>query len=95
MRHGMPPFSRRSIGHSAEPVGSDVETTMRPTCSRRCAPLHLDSAPLVNERAIKGEQDVPTLLTGATSSSLPLWQGRGRRLDSKDRPSRPGRRLTS
>jgi 5-methylthioadenosine/S-adenosylhomocysteine deaminase len=92
MRHRMPPFQQALDAGIRPSLSSDVETTMAAdmfTQMRSAFTLH---RALVNERAIKGEQDVPTLLTARDVIEFATVQGaRAGGLDSKIGTLTPGK----
>lgn len=92
MRHGMPPFQQALDAGIRPSLSSDVETTMAADMFTQMRSAFTLQRALVNERAIKGEQDVPTLLTARDVIEFATVQGaRADGLDSKIGTLMPGK----
>jgi len=75
MRHGMPPI-QQALDLGIQPsLSSDVETTMAADMFTQMRSVFILQRALINERAIKGEKDLPPLLTARDVVEFATLQG--------------------
>lgn len=92
MRHGMPPIQQALDAGIRPSLSSDVETTMAADMFTQMRAAFTLQRALANERAIKGEQDVPALLTARDLIEFATLQGaRADGLDAKVGTLTPGK----
>jgi 5-methylthioadenosine/S-adenosylhomocysteine deaminase len=92
MRHGMPPIQQALDVGIRPSLSSDVETTMAADMFTQMRSTFTLQRALVNERAIKGEQDLPALLTARDVIEFATLQGaRADALDAKIGTLTPGK----
>jgi 5-methylthioadenosine/S-adenosylhomocysteine deaminase len=92
MRHGMPPIQQALDVGIRPSLSSDVETTMAADMFTQMRSAFTLQRALVNERAIKGEQELPPLLTARDVIEFATLQGaRTDALDSKIGTLTPGK----
>ncbi len=92
MRHGMPPIQQALDAGIRPSLSSDVETTMAADMFTQMRSVFTLQRALVNERAIKGEQNVPPLLTSRDLIEFATVQGaRADGLDGKIGTLTPGK----
>jgi 5-methylthioadenosine/S-adenosylhomocysteine deaminase len=88
----MPPLQQALDAGIRPSLSSDVETTMAADMFTQMRSAFTLQRALVNERAIKGEQDVPALLTARDVIELATLQGAlADGLDSKIGTLTPGK----
>jgi 5-methylthioadenosine/S-adenosylhomocysteine deaminase len=75
MRHGMPPIQQALDAGIRPSLSSDVETTMAADMFTLMRSAFTLQRALINERAIKGEKDLPPLLTSRDVVELATLQG--------------------
>ncbi len=75
MRHGMPPIQQALDAGIRPSLSSDVETTMAADMFTLMRSAFTLQRALLNERAIKGEKDLPPLLTSRDVVELATLQG--------------------
>jgi cytosine/adenosine deaminase-related metal-dependent hydrolase len=75
MRHGMPPVQQALDAGVRPSLSSDVETTMAADMFTQMRSVFVLQRALINERAIKGEKDLPPLLTSRDLVELATLQG--------------------
>jgi 5-methylthioadenosine/S-adenosylhomocysteine deaminase len=83
MRHGMPPIQQALDAGIRPSLSSDVETTMAADMFSLMRSAFTLQRALLNERAIKGEKDLPPLLTARDVVEFATLQGA--RVDGLDR----------
>jgi 5-methylthioadenosine/S-adenosylhomocysteine deaminase len=92
MRHGMPPIQQALDAGIRPSLSSDVETTMAADMFTQMRSAFTLQRALANERAIKGDQEVPTLLTARDMIEFATLQGaRADGLDAKIGTLTPGK----
>jgi 5-methylthioadenosine/S-adenosylhomocysteine deaminase len=92
MRHGMPPIQQALDAGIRPSLSSDVETTMAADMFTQMRSVFTLQRALVNERAIKGEKDLPPLLSARDVIELATAQGaRADGLDAKIGTLTPGK----
>jgi 5-methylthioadenosine/S-adenosylhomocysteine deaminase len=92
MRHGMPPIQQALDAGIRPSLSSDVETTMAADMFTQMRSVFTLQRALVNERAIKGEQELPALLTARDVIEFATFQGaRANGLDAKIGTLTPGK----
>jgi cytosine/adenosine deaminase-related metal-dependent hydrolase len=75
MRHGMPPIQQALDAGIRPSLSSDVETTMAADMFTLMRSAFTLQRALINERSIKGEKDLPPLLTARDVVELATLQG--------------------
>jgi cytosine/adenosine deaminase-related metal-dependent hydrolase len=75
MRHGMPPIQQALDAGIRPGLSSDVETTMAADMFTQMRAVFTLQRALVNERSIKGEKDLPPLLTAREVLGFATLQG--------------------
>jgi 5-methylthioadenosine/S-adenosylhomocysteine deaminase len=75
MRHGMPPIQQALDAGIRPSLSSDVETTMAADMFTQMRSAFTLQRALINERSIKGEKDLPPLLTARDLVELATLQG--------------------
>src|SRR5215813_12255638 len=75
MRHGMPPIQQALDAGIRPSLSSDVETTMAADMFTQMRSAFILQRALINERSIKGEKDLPPLLTARDLVELATLQG--------------------
>ena len=91
MRHGMPPI-QLALDHGIRPsLSSDVETTMAADMFTQMRAAFTLQRALVNERAIKGEKDLPPLLNARDVIELATHRRRARQRAGARRSARSRR----
>jgi 5-methylthioadenosine/S-adenosylhomocysteine deaminase len=75
MRHGMPPIQQALDAGIRPSLSSDVETTMAADMFTQMRSVFTLQRGLINERSIKGEKDLPPLLTARDVIELATVQG--------------------
>src|SRR5260370_1642570 len=92
MRHGMPPAQQALESGIGPSLSSDVETTMAADMFTQMRSAFTLQRALVNERAIRGEQGLPALLTARDVLEFATLQGaRTDGLDAKIGTLTPGK----
>jgi len=92
MRHGMPPIQQALDAGIRPSLSSDVETTMSADMFTQMRAVFTLQRALLNERAIKGEKDLPPLLTAKDVIEFATLQGaRANGVDSKTGTLTPGK----
>jgi cytosine/adenosine deaminase-related metal-dependent hydrolase len=92
MRHGMPPIQQALDAGIRPSLSSDVETTMAADMFTQMRSAFTLQRALVNERSIKGEQNLPPLLTSRDVIEFATLQGaRTNGLDAKVGTLTPGK----
>ncbi len=92
MRHGMPPVQQALDAGIRPSLSSDVETTMAADMFTQMRSAFTLQRALVNERAIRGEQGLPALLTARDVLEFATLQGaRTDGLDAKIGTLTPGK----
>ncbi len=75
MRHGTPPL-QQSLDHGIRPsLSSDVETTMAADAFTQMRAAFTLQRMQINERAVKGEKDLPALLTAKDVIAMATIEG--------------------
>ena len=82
MRHGMPPIQQALDAGMRPSLSSDVETTMAADMFTLMRSAFTLQRALINERSIKGETDLPPLLTARDAVEFATLQGA--RVDGMD-----------
>jgi 5-methylthioadenosine/S-adenosylhomocysteine deaminase len=75
MRHGMPPVQQALDAGIRPSLSSDVETTMAADMFTQMRSVFILQRALINERAIKGEKDLPPLLSSRDLVELATLEG--------------------
>jgi cytosine/adenosine deaminase-related metal-dependent hydrolase len=75
MRHGMPPIQQALDLGIRPSLSSDVETTMAADMFTQMRSAFILQRALINDRSIKGEKDLPPLLTARELVELATLQG--------------------
>jgi cytosine/adenosine deaminase-related metal-dependent hydrolase len=75
MRHGTPPIQQALDAGIRPSLSSDVETTMAADMFTQMRSVFTLQRGLLNERSIKGEKDLPPLLTARDVIELATLQG--------------------
>ena len=75
MRHGMPPIQQALDAGIRPSLSSDVETTMAADMFTQMRAVFTLQRALLNERSIKGEKDLPPLLTARDVIEFATLQG--------------------
>ena len=75
MRHGMPPIQQALDLGIRPSLSSDVETTMAADMFTQMRSVFILQRALINDRSIKGEKDLPPLLTARDVVELATLQG--------------------
>src|SRR5262249_31188970 len=75
MRHGMPPIQQALDAGIRPSLSSDVETTMAADMFTQMRSAFILQRALINERSIKGEKDLPPLLTARDVVEFATLQG--------------------
>jgi cytosine/adenosine deaminase-related metal-dependent hydrolase len=75
MRHGMPPIQQALDLGIRPSLSSDVETTMAADMFTQMRSVFILQRALINDRSIKGEKDLPPLLTARDLVELATLQG--------------------
>ena len=75
MRHGMPPIQQALDLGIRPSLSSDVETTMAADMFTQMRSVFILQRALINERSIKGEKDLPPLLTTRDVVEFATLQG--------------------
>src|SRR5215468_769667 len=75
MRHGTPPIQQALDAGIRPSLSSDVETTMAADMFSQMRSVFILQRALINERSIKGEKDLPPLLTARDLVELATLQG--------------------
>jgi cytosine/adenosine deaminase-related metal-dependent hydrolase len=75
MRHGMPPIQQALDAGIRPSLSSDVETTMAADMFTQMRTVFTLQRALINERSIKGERNLPELLTAREVIELATLQG--------------------
>jgi 5-methylthioadenosine/S-adenosylhomocysteine deaminase len=92
MRHGMPPIQQALDAGIRPSLSSDVETTMAADMFTLMRSAFTLQRALINERSIKGEKDLPPLLSSRDVVELATLQGaRADGLDGKVGTLTPGK----
>src|SRR5262249_12482527 len=92
MRHGMPPIQQALDVGIRPSLSSDVETTMAADMFTQMRSVFTLQRALVNARSLKGETELPPLLTARDVIELATWQGaRADGLESKVGTLTPGK----
>ena len=92
MRHGMPPIQQALDAGIRPSLSSDVETTMSADMFTQMRATFTLQRALVNERALKGEKDLPALLTAKDVIEFATLQGaRANGLESRVGTLTPGK----
>ena len=92
MRHGMPPIQQALDAGIKPSLSSDVETTMAADMFTQMRAVFTLQRALVNDRSIKGEKDLPPLLTARDVLGFATLQGaRANGLDAKVGSLTPGK----
>jgi 5-methylthioadenosine/S-adenosylhomocysteine deaminase len=92
MRHGMPPIQQALDAGIRPSLSSDVETTMAADMFTQMRAAFTLQRALINERAIKGEKDLPAMLSARDVIELATAQGgRADGLDAKIGTLTPGK----
>lgn len=92
MRHGMPPIQQALDAGIRPSLSSDVETTMAADMFTLMRSAFTLQRALINERSIKGEKDLPPLLTSRDVVELATLQGaRTNGMDGKVGTLTPGK----
>ena len=92
MRHGMPPIQQALDAGMRPSLSSDVETTMAADMFTLMRATFTLQRALINERALKGEQNLPPLLTSKDVIEFATLQGaRTNGLDSRVGTLTPGK----
>src|SRR5262245_10040838 len=92
MRHGMPPIQQALDAGIRPSLSSDVETTMSADMFTQMRGVFTLQRALLNERALKGEQSLPALLTAKDVIEFATLQGaRASGLDSRTGTLTPGK----
>jgi cytosine/adenosine deaminase-related metal-dependent hydrolase len=92
MRHGMPPIQQALDAGIRPSLSSDVETTMAADMFTLMRSAFTLQRALINERSIKGEKDLPPLLTSRDVVEFATLQGaRVNGMDQKVGTLTPGK----
>src|SRR5262245_5784580 len=92
MRHGMPPIQQALDVGIRFSLSSDVETTMAADMFTQMRSVFTLQRALINERSIKGEKEVPPLLTSRDVVEFATLQGaRANGLEAKVGTLTPGK----
>ncbi len=92
MRHGMPPIQQALDLGMRPSLSSDVETTMAADMFTQMRSVFTLQRALINERALKGEKELPALLSARDILEFATLQGaRADGLDSKIGTLTPGK----
>jgi cytosine/adenosine deaminase-related metal-dependent hydrolase len=92
MRHGMPPIQQALDVGIRPSLSSDVETTMAADMFTQMRSVFTLQRALINERSIKGEKELPPLLTARDVIEFATVQGaRANGLDGKVGTLTPGK----
>jgi 5-methylthioadenosine/S-adenosylhomocysteine deaminase len=92
MRHGMPPIQQALDAGIRPSLSSDVETTMAADMFSQMRSVFTLQRALINERSIKGEKNLPALLTARDVIEFATLQGaRTDGLDAKVGTLTPGK----
>jgi 5-methylthioadenosine/S-adenosylhomocysteine deaminase len=92
MRHGMPPIQQALDAGIRPSLSSDVETTMAADMFTQMRSVFILQRALLNERAIKGEANLPPLLTSRDVIEFATLQGaRADGLEAKTGSLTPGK----
>jgi len=92
MRHGMPPIQQALDAGIRPSLSSDVETTMAADMFTQMRATFTLQRALINERSIKGEKDLPPLLTAKDVIEFATLQGaRANGIESKVGTLTPGK----
>jgi cytosine/adenosine deaminase-related metal-dependent hydrolase len=92
MRHGMPPIQQALDAGIKPSLSSDVETTMAADMFTQMRAVFTLQRALINDRSIKGEKDLPPLLTAHDVLGFATLQGaRANGLDAKVGSLTPGK----
>lgn len=92
MRHGMPPIQQALDAGIRPSLSSDVETTMSADMFTQMRATFTLQRALVNERSIRGEKDLPALLTAKDVIEFATLQGaRANGLESRVGTLTPGK----
>jgi cytosine/adenosine deaminase-related metal-dependent hydrolase len=92
MRHGMPPLQAALDAGIRPSLSSDVETTMSADMFTQMRAVFTLQRALLNERALKGEQNLPPLLTSKDVIEFATLQGgRASGMESKIGTLSPGK----
>jgi len=75
MRHGMPPVQQALDAGIRPSMSSDVETTMAADMFPQMRSVFILQRALINERSIKGEKDLPPLLSSRDLVELATLEG--------------------
>jgi 5-methylthioadenosine/S-adenosylhomocysteine deaminase len=92
MRHGMPPIQQALDAGIRPSLSSDVETTMAADMFTQMRTVFILQRALLNERSIRREKDLPSLLTARDVIEFATLQGaRADALDAKIGTLAPGK----
>jgi 5-methylthioadenosine/S-adenosylhomocysteine deaminase len=92
MRHGMPPIQQALDAGIRPSLSSDVETTMAADMFTQMRSVFTLQRALINERSIKGEKELPPLLTARDVVELATLQGaRANGMEAKVGTLTPGK----